>query len=50
MEDLEMLKLPHKYTNNKKADAFIASYLNQNILEIVSNEIVNYETSMEKEA
>ncbi len=49
MEDLEMLKLPHKYTNDKKADALIAWYLSRNILELVSNEIVNYETSRGKE-
>ena len=45
-----MLKLPHKYTDDKKADALIAWYLNRNILELVSNEIVNYETGRGKEA
>ena len=45
-----MLKLPHKYTNDKKADALIAWYLSRNILELVSNEIVNYETGRGKEA
>ena len=45
-----MLKLPHKYTDDKKADALIASYLNRNILELVRNEIVNYETGRGKEA
>lgn len=45
-----MLKLPHKYTEDKIADALIASYLNGNILELVRNEIVNYETGRGKEA
>ncbi len=45
-----MLKLPHKYTDDKKADAIIAWYLSRNILELVKNEIVNYETGREKEA
>lgn len=45
-----MLKLPHEYTDDKKADALIASYLNRNILELVRNEIVNYETGRGKEA
>lgn len=45
-----MLKLPHKYTDDKKADALIAWYLNRNILELVRNEIVNYETDRGKEA
>lgn len=45
-----MLKLPHKYTDDKKADALIAWYLKRNILELVSNEIVNYETGRGKEA
>lgn len=45
-----MLKLPHKYTDDKKADALIAWYLSQNIRELVSNEIVNYETGRGKEA
>ena len=45
-----MLKLPHKYTDDKKADALIAWYLNRNILELVRNEIVNYETGRGKEA
>lgn len=31
-----MLKLPHKYTDDKKADALVASYLNWNIMELVS--------------
>ena len=39
-----MLKLSHKYTDDKKADALIVWYLSRNILELVRNEIVNYET------
>lgn len=50
MDDWKMLMFPHKYTDDKKADALIASYLNRNILELVSNEIVNYETGRGKEA
>ncbi len=50
MGDWKMLKLPHKYTGDKKADALIASYLNRNILELVRNEILNYETGRRKEA
>lgn len=45
-----MLKLPHKYTDDKEADFLIASYLNRNILELVRNEILNYETGRRKEA
>ena len=45
-----MLKLPRKYTDDKKADALIASYLNRNILEFVRNDIVNYKTGRGKEA
>ena len=45
-----MLKLPHKYTDDKKADALITWYLSRNILELVRNEIVNYETGRGKEA
>ena len=45
-----MLKLPHKYTDDKKADVLIASYLNWNTLELVRNEIMNYETGRRKEA
>lgn len=50
MDDWKMLMLPHKYTDDKKADALIASYLNRNIMKLVRNEIVNYETSRKRSA
>lgn len=45
-----MLKLPRKYTDDKKADALIAGYLSRNILGLVQNEILDYEKSQGKEA
>lgn len=45
-----MLKLPRKYTNDKKSDVLIAWYLSRNILKLVRNEILDYEKSQEKEA
>ena len=45
-----MLKLPHKYTDDEKADALIAGYLSWNILGLVQNVLLDYEKSWEKEA
>lgn len=45
-----MLKLPQKHTNDDKANAIIAWYLNRNILGLVRNEILDYENSRGKEA
>lgn len=45
-----MLKLPRKYTDDKKVEALIEWNLRQNILELVKNEILDYEKSQRKEA
>lgn len=45
-----MLKLPQKYTNDEKANSIIAQYLNGNILDLVKDEIVDFEEGREKEA
>ncbi len=45
-----MLKLPQEHTNDKKANAVIAWYLNQNILGLVKDVAINYEDIFEKEA
>ncbi len=45
-----MLKLPQKHTDDDKANAIIAWYLNRNILGLVRNEILDYESSRGKEA
>lgn len=40
-----MLKLPRKYTDDKKVESLIEWNLRQNILELVRNEILDYEKS-----
>lgn len=44
-----MLKLPQKCTDDKKANAIIAKYLSQNILELARNEILGYENRSGRE-
>lgn len=45
-----MLKLPQIHTNDEKANAIIAWYLNRNILGLVQSEVMGYESIMGKEA
>lgn len=45
-----MLKLPQIHTDDEKANAIIAWYLNRNILQLVQDIIINYEAIYDKEA
>lgn len=45
-----MLRMPQDYTYDDKANAIIAEYLNGNILELVMNEIIEYEDLQGKKA
>jgi len=49
-EDEIMRKLPQIYTDDEKANAIIAWYLNRNILQLVQDIIINYEAIHDKEA
>lgn len=45
-----MLKMPQQHTDDEKANAIISSYLNQNILDMVQDEITEFEEIERREA
>lgn len=45
-----MLKMPQQHTRDERANAIIAQYLNGNILELVRDQIIEYEALQKREA
>lgn len=45
-----MLKMPQRHTRDERANAIIAQYLNGNILELVRDQILEYEALWKREA